>query len=55
MRIAIVIDGVVSQIVDAPPGFEMHNADCIPCDETVQPLDTWDGHTFTRPQTADPS
>jgi hypothetical protein len=42
-------DGVVQNIIEAPTGFDDPLITIVPCDETVQRGDLYDGSGFRRP------
>lgn len=48
MRMAIINNGVVESVTDAPVDFALPGRTVVPCDESVGRFDTWDGTTFTR-------
>jgi hypothetical protein len=46
---AIVIDGKVTGIVSAPPGWEPDEGNLVPCGYEVKVGSTWDGSAFVPP------
>ena len=47
MRFAVVINGIVDHVIEAPAGFSISGTSLVTCDDSVNRGDSYNGSTFT--------